>query len=93
MTLADALAEVVVPAVRAVFKDGEVTSVTVTFDPELRGGSIALSLTAVGEEFDDVVVQGDVTGYSVDDWRERLRSDLADFVAESRLGWGQDRGV
>ncbi len=93
MTLADALAEVVVPAVRAVFKDGEVTAVTVTFDPELLGGSIALSLTAVGEEFYDVVVQGDVTGYSVDDWRERLRSDLADFVAESRLGWGQDRGV
>jgi hypothetical protein len=93
MTLADALAEVVVPAVRAVFKNGEVTAVTVTFDPELLGGSIALSLTAVGEEFDDVVVQGDVTGYSVDDWRERLRSDLADFVAESRLGWGQDRGV
>ena len=93
MSLADALAEIVMPAVRAVFKDGEVTAVTVTFEPELLGGSISLSLTAVGEQFNDLVVQGDVTGYGVDDWRERLRSDMADFVSESRFGWGQDRGV
>jgi hypothetical protein len=93
MTLADALSEVVVPAVRAVFGEGEVTALTVTFDPHLLGGSLTLSLTAVGEEFTDLVVQRDVTGYGVDDWRERLRSDLADFVAESGFGWGQDRGV
>ena len=93
MTLADALDEIVVPAVRAVFKVGEVTAVSVTFDPELLGGSIALTLTAVGEEFSDLVVQGDVTSYGVDDWRERLRSDMADFVSESRFGWGEDRGV
>jgi hypothetical protein len=93
MSLADAMAEVVVPAVRAVFKDDEVTAVSVTFDPELLGGSITLSLTAVGEQFNDLVVQGDVTGYGIDEWRERLRSDMADFVSESRFGWGQDRGV
>lgn len=93
MSLTDALTEVVGPAVRAVFQDDEVTTLSVAVDPGLLGGSISLFLTAVGEEFTDVVVQGDVTDYGVDDWRERLRSNLADFVAESRFGWGQDRGV
>jgi len=93
MTLADALGEVVAPAVREVFKDGQVTAVTVTFDPEFLGGSITLALTTVGEEFSDLVMQGDVSGYSLDDWRERLRSNLADFVSESRFGWGRDRGM
>jgi hypothetical protein len=93
MSLADALTDVVVPAVRAVFEDGEVTAISVVFDPAHLGGSITLSLTAVGENCTDLVVQGDVAGYAVDEWRERLRSNLADFVAESRFGWGQDRGV
>ncbi|MFZ2014975.1 MAG: hypothetical protein WAV00_14230 [Nocardioides sp.] len=86
------MSEVVVPAIRAVFREGEVTAFTVSLDRELAGGSLTLSLTAVGEEFRDLVVQGDVRA-GVDDWRERLRSDLADFVAESGFGWGQDRGV
>jgi hypothetical protein len=93
MSVAEALDQVVVPAMRSVFQDGEVTAVTVSFAPELLGGSITLSLTAVGEVFDDLVVQGDVRGYGVDDWRERLRSDMADFVGESTFGWGQNRGV
>jgi len=32
-----------------------------------------------------------VTAVTVDEWRERLRSNLVDFVAESRFGWGQNR--
>jgi hypothetical protein len=47
----------------------------------------------VGEDFNDIAAQGDVTGYDIVDWRERLRSDLADWISESRFGWGQDRGV
>jgi hypothetical protein len=93
MSLSDALSEIVAPAVRSVFHDGEVSEISVRFDPALLGGSITLSLTAVDEEFRDLVVQGDVDGYRVEDWRERLRSDMADFVAETRFGWGQDRGV
>lgn len=93
MSLSDALSEVVAPAVRSVFRAGEVTEISVQFDPELLGGSITLSLTAVGEQFLDLVVQGNIDGYRAEDWRERLRSDMADFVAESRFGWGQDRGV
>jgi hypothetical protein len=30
---------------------------------------------------------------SPEDWCERLRSNLVDFVAESRFGWGQNREV
>ena len=93
MSLTDALGEVVAPAVRAVFQDDEVTAISVAFDPALLGGSITVSLTAVGEDFTDLVVQGNVTGHSVDHWRDRLRSNLADFVSESGFGWGQDRGV
>ena len=51
------------PAVRAVFKDGEVTAVTVTFDPELLGQFSRGVAHSFGEEFNDVVVPGDVTGY------------------------------
>jgi len=67
MSLTDALAGVVAPGIRAVFHDEEATAISVTFDPALLGGSITLSLAAVGEDFSDLLVQGDVTGYSVDE--------------------------
>jgi hypothetical protein len=93
ISVVDACTEIVGPAIRAVFEDGEVSAITVRFDPELEEGSITLLLTAVGEEFQDIVVQSNVHGYDVADWRERLRSNMADFVAESDFGWGQSRGV
>lgn len=93
VSLADALDQIVLPAVRDVFEEGEVSAIAVRFDPELSGGSITVSLTAVGEDFHDLVVQGDVEGHTAADFRERLRSDMADWVAESRFGWGQNRGV
>jgi hypothetical protein len=52
----DALSEIVVPAVRAVFKDGEVSAIIVKFDPDLEEQSITLSLMAVGEDFHHLVV-------------------------------------
>jgi hypothetical protein len=45
------------------------------------------------EVYEDHIVQADAPHISIEEWRERLRSNLADFVAESRFGWGQDRGV
>jgi hypothetical protein len=75
--------------VRAVFKDGEVSEISVTFAPDLHGASITLSLTAEGERFSDLVIQVDVEGGSVGDWRERLRSDMADSLP--RVGSGGDR--
>lgn len=93
MSLSHALTEIVTPAVLSVFKEAEVSEISVRFDPAVHGGAITVSLTAEDEHFSDLVVQGDVDGYSVEDWRERLRSNMADFVAESRFGWGQNRGV
>lgn len=61
MSLVNALADVVWPAIRAVFEDGEVITIAVAVDPAVLGGSITLSLTAVGEDFTDLAVQGDVT--------------------------------
>ena len=92
ISLVDVASVVVLPAVRAVFREGEVSAIQVIVD-EARGGSVSLSLTAGGETFHDLAVQGDVEGQSHDDWRERLRSNLVDFIAESRLGWGQNRDV
>jgi len=58
ISLSDTISDIVMPAVRAVFKDAEVSAISVRFDPDLHGGSMVLTLTAVGESFSDVVVQG-----------------------------------
>lgn len=92
MELVDAATEVVVPAMRAVFKEGEVSAFELRFTDELEG-SIALSLTAQGETFDYLVIQGTVPSMSAKEWSENLRSILVDFVAESRFGWGENRDV
>ena len=53
--------------------------------------SLALTVVVCGETYRDLVVQGGVPDMSAEQWRERLRSNLVDFVAESRFGWGQNR--
>jgi hypothetical protein len=92
MELADVASEVVAPAMRAVFKPGEVSAFALRVTDELEG-SVAFSLTAQGESFDYLVVQGTVPGKSAEQWSENLRSLLVDFVAESRFGWGENRDV
>ena len=83
---------VVLPAVRAVFHEDEVTGIHLDID-ETRGGSVSLLLIAKDESFHDWVVQANVKSQSIEDWRERLRSNLVDFVAESRFGWGENRDM
>jgi hypothetical protein len=90
MELVHVAKDVVLPAVGAVFREGEVSAIHLDLD-ETSGRSVSLLITAKGETFRDRVVQGDVPGHSAEDWRERLRSNLVDFVAESRFGWGQNR--
>jgi hypothetical protein len=90
MTLVDATSQVVLPAVGAVFEEDEIDAFEISHSDELEG-SVRLSLTAKGETFVDYVVQGHVEDMSPEDWCERLRSNLVDFVAESRFGWGQNR--
>ena len=58
-----------------------------------KGGSVQLLLTAGGESFGDLVVQGHVEHMTDEEWSERLRSNLVDFVAESRFGWGENRDI
>jgi hypothetical protein len=86
--LVAAVRTVVLPAVEAVFREGEVGAI----DLRSSGGSLHISITVGDETFHDQVIQADVHGQSSADWRERLRSNLVDFVAESRFGWGQNRG-
>lgn len=90
MDLVDVVSEIVVPAMRAVFDDGELEAFSVSRSDELDG-SVALSITAQGETFGYLVVQGTVPDRTAEEWRENLRSLLVDFVAESRFGWGQNR--
>lgn len=92
MNLFDVTSSVVLPAMRAVFKEGEVSTLELNFSDQL-GGSVELSLTAKGGTFHDSVVQGHVQGMSAEEWSERLRSNLVDVVAESRFGWGENRDV
>jgi ketosteroid isomerase-like protein len=90
LSIADVAGDIVAPVVRAVFREGEVTAINLS-DDEARGGSVALALTVRGETFHDLVFQGDVEQLTVAGWQERLRSNLVDFVAESRFGWGENR--
>ncbi len=85
--LVETLRTVVIPAIEAVFRDGELDSL----DVRVVGDSVHLALTAQGEAYFDEVVQAGVSGQSMPDWGGRLRSNLVDFVAESRFGWGQNR--
>ena len=90
MELADVASEVVAPALRAVFKEGEVSGFALRVMDESQG-SVALTLTVDGETFEYPVIQGDVSDMTAKKWSENLRSLLVDFVAESRFGWGENR--
>ena len=90
--MVDVASKVVLPAMSAVFKDGEVTALELNLSDKM-GGSVQLQLTARGETFGDLVVQGHVEHMTDEEWSERLRSNLVDFVAESRFGWGENRDI
>jgi hypothetical protein len=92
MELADVASHVVAPALRAVFRPGEVCELTLRVSNEAEG-SVALQVAAQGETFNYLVVQGNVPDMTAEAWSENLRSLLVDFVAESRFGWGENRDV
>lgn len=55
---------------------------------------VRLSLKVAAEEFEDVVYDVEsAEDLELTDLTDRLVSNLNDFVAESRFGWGQDRDV
>lgn len=92
MEIVDVVSDVVAPALRAVFKPGEISELVLRVTHESEG-SVFLSLTAQGETFGYPVIQGGVPNLTAEDWSENLRSLLVDFVAESRFGWGENRDV
>lgn len=91
LDLVQTLTEVVGPALAGVFRDDEVSSVTVSFDPEVEGGSLVMSLVARDEPFFDIVVQGSSPDQDTGYYLSRLRSNLVDFV--SRVASAGERTV
>ncbi len=75
--LVETVRTVVLPAIEAVFRDGELDSVNV----RVEGDPVHLVLTAQGEAYFDEVVQAGVPVHIKADWGERLRSNRVDFVA------------
>jgi hypothetical protein len=94
------LAEVVAPALRSVFRVGEVESVTVAWEEpvNLPDGTLSaptalnVHLVCKGERHTSHlwVIGGD-GGYDRELSTEHLVTGFSDFVAESRFGWGQQR--
>ena len=86
MEVADVASEVVAPAVRAVFKDGEVSALELRAVDEL-GGSVELALTARGET--SLLVVQTVRDMSASDWSETCARSWS--TRRSRFGWGRQR--
>lgn len=103
MTVAE-LIEAVQPALREILTAEELaaTTTTVTWAPDFMTGlgrrqtmrddeplrpEALLEVRTLGEH-QGIWVNGDETAAEV---YERVRSDLQDFVAESKFGWGQLR--
>ncbi len=93
-----ALSEIVVPAIARVLQDGELDSLQLGWgditvapaDSPIR--CLVLRLEVVGEVFNDVIYDiRSADTQTLDGLRERLDSNLVDFVAESSFGWGQNR--
>ena len=91
--VADVMASIVSPALEVMLKPEELHAVSLTrrTGPDSEPHWYAdLELNLVGERFHDRVYESTIDA-SVTEWRNRLASNLQDFVAESRFGWGEWR--
>ena len=91
--VADVMAFIVSPALEVMLQPDELHAVSLA----RRQGSDSeshwyadLELNLVGERFVDRVYENTIDA-PVTEWRNRLASNLQDFVAESRFGWGEWR--
>ncbi|VXB10390.1 hypothetical protein [Nocardioides sp. AX2bis] len=100
MNLSIVLTDVVVPELDVVFRAGEVTPIEVTavahrgdeWEPAQDALELTVSAGPEGEVFASAVWQSVIMAdWSIGQMRERLRSDLVDFVALSSFGWGEMR--
>ncbi|QWT23894.1 hypothetical protein KPL76_00075 [Subtercola sp. PAMC28395] len=74
--------------VKELLRPGELERVSIWSDGE---GGFRLEVVAVGEVMTTLIFS-DRFSESEERLGERFRSDLQDWVAESRFGWGQLRG-
>jgi hypothetical protein len=88
-SLVEVASAIVLPALESVFGDGEIESFTIASSG--TGTNVWIELVVVGETYRDVVIDGDAAPQTEQYWRDRLTSNLADFVSESHFGWGQNR--
>lgn len=89
-TMAVLTSEVVGPAISAVLKDDELGDAELTLRSSDDGNQVQMFLTVRGERFEDLIYDASMD-YPLSGWRDRLTSNLQDFVAESKFGWGQKR--
>ena len=91
--VADVMAFIVSPALEVMLKPEELHAVSLARrqGPDSESHWYAdLELNLVGERFHDRVYESTIDA-SVTEWRNRLASNLQDFVAESRFGWSEWR--
>jgi hypothetical protein len=82
------LGDVVEPVTSAMLEPTELESVGIGFDPDAR---VVLDLVVAGETSQHFLWGPDWEPETPADTRQRLASELQDFIAESRFGWGQER--
>lgn len=93
------LLEVVAPALRSVFKAGEVDSVQVAWEEPvtLPDGTLSaptelnVHLVCMGERHTSHLWSVGARGWDRESLTEHLVDEFSDFVAESQFGWGQQR--
>lgn len=91
--VADVMALIVSPVLEVMLKPEELHAASLARrqGPDSESHWYAeLELNLVGERFIDRVYESTIDS-SVTEWRNRLASNLQDFVAESRFGWGEWR--
>lgn len=82
-------AEVVLPVLRGLTRPDEVDDVAVA----RSGSAVRVRIVLRGETWEHVLWEPSYPPWSPVEARDRLRSDLQDFIAESSFGWGQRRGT
>ncbi len=90
------LSEIVAPAVQRVLPEDPIARLQLTHCPssyadrDATPDAVQVEIEVAGEGF-VYIAYDPVTFSTAEDARERLVSEMADFVAESKFGWGQLR--
>lgn len=95
LTILAALTEVAMPALRKVLPRDAISRVELSHCENPYSGRRARDAiridVEVGEDHFSQVIYAPEVFHSIEDSRDRLASDLADWAAESTFGWGEKR--